>query len=240
MPDHREPAQPRDVDPADPGDTPLGHAVTAYLAGNLEPLQQLPDDEQDLVRAVGPWLAALRGSDPSATAPIDRPVPALDEDPIAIALGLVPDPDRALSADRLVGARRRTKLKRSDLVRRLVARGWEVSMQDVDAWERSDTIQPPALVVAVADVLRTSPAALTVPHAAIRPMTWVAVLDEETIAAQLNSWAREAGVDTSALRVKVEHALTGAFHRNEKAPTVLALRKVIEVLRRTPDFLDRA
>ncbi|MBW0110469.1 hypothetical protein ACVGOW_12920 [Pseudonocardia saturnea] len=240
MPDHREPTPRHGVDPVNPDDTPLGQAVTAYLAGDLRPLQWLPDDEQDLVRTVGPWLLALRGDHPSPTASTDRPVPGPDQDPIAIALGLVPDHDRALAARRLVEARRRMKLKRSDLVRRLITRGWEVSMQDVDAWERSDTAQPPALVAALADILRTSPVALTAPRAAARPSVWVAVLDDATITGQLDAWAEEAGVDSSVLRLKVEHALAGAFHRNEKAPTVPGLRRVIEVLRRTPHFLDRA
>lgn len=240
MPHHSEPIPAHGTDPDEPGDTPLGHAVTAYLAGDLQPLQQLPDDEQDLVHTVGPWLATLRGAQPPSPAQTDRSVPDIEQDPIAIALGLVPDPERALSAGRLATARRRAKLKRSDLVRRLVTRGWDVSIQDLDTWERTGSPQPPALITAIADILRTTPAALTAPWTTIRPKAWVSVLDDETIASQLEAWAREADLDMAVLRAKVEQALAGAFHRNEKAPTLTALRKVIDILRQTPDFLDRA
>jgi transcriptional regulator with XRE-family HTH domain len=239
MPDERGKIPVHGADPGDPGDTPLGRAVMAYLAGDLGPVKRLPDEDRALVLDVGPWLVALRSSAPPAAAPANVAVPELDQDPIAIALGLVPDPDRALAASRLREARRRARLKRSELVQRLVARGWEVSVVDIAVWEHSDTAQSPALVSAVADILRTSLVTL-MPHRSSAPASrWSGILDDETIIDQLEAWAEEAGVESAVLRRKVEHTLAGAFHRNQQEPTVPALRRVIDVLRRIPGFLDR-
>lgn len=239
MPDECGRTPVRGAKPEDPDDTPLGRAVMAYLAGDLGPVKRLPDDERALVLEVGPWLVALRGSASPAADPADVVIPEFDQDPVAIALGLVADPDRALAASRLREARRRAKLKRSDLVERLVARGWEVSMQDLAAWEHSDTAQPPALITAVADILGASLATLMPPRSSAPASSLSGMLDDETVTEQLEAWAEEAAVESAVLRRKVEHALAGAFNRNKQAPTVPALRSVIEVLRRLPDFLDR-
>lgn len=113
-------------------------------------------------------------------------------------------------------------LRRSDLVQRLVARGWEVTVQDVASWEHSDTAQPPALVTAVADILRTSAATLTLHRASASTPSWSGLLDDDTIARQLQAWAEESGLEAAVLRQKVERTLAGAFHRNRQDPTVPA------------------
>ncbi len=78
--------------------------------------------------------------------------PPLAEDPVAAMLGLVPDPDIALDGKALAAARKRMGLTVSALAQRLVSRGWEVSRNDVFAWE-SDHGSPhaPALISAIAE-----------------------------------------------------------------------------------------
>ncbi|WP_232661263.1 hypothetical protein [Pseudonocardia sp. TRM90224] len=238
---HEEPA-----DPAD--DTPLGRALAAYLAGDLKLAQHLPADQHAIVLEVGPVLAALRPpapiTNPPATAAsvsagsAGAATPSPVDDPIAIALGLVPDPDRPLAAHALGAARRRRHLKPSELRARLVARGWEVTTAEVAAWERVDSPQPPALVAAVADILDTTPAKLMPSRSSPRAKPWQRLLDDETIAARLNAWADDEGVPVADVRRRVDYALASAFHRNEREPTAPALLRIIEILRQIEGFLD--
>src|SRR4051794_28867197 len=224
--------------PGDPEETPLGHALAAYLAGDPTPALRLPPDQHALVLDVGPVLAALRLPAPITDTETGADMPPLAEDPIAIALGLVVDPDRPLAAQPLRVARRRRGLKVSDLTKRLVARGWEVTTAQVAAWETRDSPQPPALVAAIADVLHTTPATLMPRSPSPRASPWERFLDDEAIVARLTAWADEAGIPVADVRRKVDYALAGAFHRNEREPTAPALLQIIEILRRTEGFLD--
>lgn len=89
--------------------------------------------------------------------------PALERDPVAAMLGLVPDSGRSLSASGLRQALRAAGLEVSGLARRLSERGWDVATRDVFNWQNRDAATvPPALIQAIADVTGVSPDKLTV------------------------------------------------------------------------------
>lgn len=238
MPDEHGDLPVNPADLGDPDDTPIGRAVTAYLAGDPVPAHQLSAEERALVLDVGPLLAGLRAPRPAAVQPPRPAVPDLDQDPIAIALGLVADPNRRLHADRLRAARRRARLQVSELAQRLSARGWEITTKDVATWERADTVQPPALVDAIGQILHTPPVTLMPTGSATRDTSLSRILDDDAIAQQLAAWAAEEGIEPAVLRQKVEEAMAGSAYRNEREPTVPALLTVIGILRRIPGFVD--
>lgn len=229
---------PQPAPPGDPDDTPLGRALSAFLAGDLTPAEHLSTDQHALVLEVGPLMAALQPPAPAADTAAGAAIPSLAEDPIAIALGLVADPDRLLAARSLRIARRQRGLKVSELASRLVARGWEVRTAQVADWERADSPQPSALVAAIADVLHTTPTKLVPTSPPHQASPWEHLLDDDVIAARLAAWADEVGAPVADVRHKVDNALAGAFHRNARQPTAPALLQIIEILSRTKGFLD--
>lgn len=80
--------------------------------------------------------------------------PPLDEDPLAISLGLVPDPSRALDGNALRTARTRAKLRPSDLRDRLAERGWTVRTAELARWEQEAHVTiMPAVIKAMAEEL---------------------------------------------------------------------------------------
>lgn len=134
--------------PADAGQ--LAQTYLAYLSGERPippPLDDLPADER---------LATTRLFEALSTAwhhDADAP-PALAEDPLAVTLGLVPDPARPLSGPALKRARMSAGHRVSELARALQARGWQIDVADVAAWERqSHHPVMPAIIAALSDEL---------------------------------------------------------------------------------------
>lgn len=77
--------------------------------------------------------------------------PALDQDPVAAMLGLVPDPRVQLDGRALARVRKASGRSVGDLAERLTARGWRVTVQEVFRWEnQSSRDLPPALIKAIA------------------------------------------------------------------------------------------
>lgn len=88
--------------------------------------------------------------------------PSLEADPIAAALGLVPDPETMLEPRALKSAMAKSGLQASEVARQLKAREWAVETRDVFAWTtRGGPAVSPALVRAIADIVGTSAARLT-------------------------------------------------------------------------------
>lgn len=88
--------------------------------------------------------------------------PPLEADPIAAALGLVPDPEKSLDGRALKSAMARSRTQASELSRQLKAREWAVEPRDVFLWtSRGGPDVSPALIGAIADVLGTSSEHLT-------------------------------------------------------------------------------
>ncbi|KAA1378571.1 hypothetical protein [Aeromicrobium fastidiosum] len=113
-------------------------------------LNALPEiDRADAVRALA--VADLLWEDAHGA-------PALRDDPIAAALGLVPDAGYQMDSTALKRARAKAGQKPTTLAAALVREGWNVTAGDVFGWEtRTAANVPPALVRAVAEILRTDP-----------------------------------------------------------------------------------
>ena len=122
-----------------------------YLSGiRLQPpsLEGLTPGQQREARASWKLLDTAR------QAVEDYTPPPLEADPLALALGLVPDPGRRLSGPRLKKARMKRSLQASQLAGMLAARGWDVETKTVFRWEMAASAEiAPALLAAAADVL---------------------------------------------------------------------------------------
>lgn len=83
--------------------------------------------------------------------------PPLEEDRTAALLGLVPNDAVGLDGKELKIARKKARLNIGELASQLERRGWQVSTQEVFAWERGNTASvSPALIDAISQVVRTS------------------------------------------------------------------------------------
>lgn len=83
--------------------------------------------------------------------------PPLEEDRTAALLGLIPNEIAVLDGKRLSAARKKSRLKISELATRLQSRGWKVSTSEVFAWERGNTASvSPALIDAISHIVGTS------------------------------------------------------------------------------------
>lgn len=163
-----------------------------YLSGvRPEPpsLQGLTPAQQREARASWKLLDAAR------QAAHDYTPPPLDADPLALALGLVPDPGWRLSGPGLKRARMKRRLQASQLAGLLAARGWDVSTKTVFRWEMASTEIAPALLAAVAEVLRVPAEELTAAagdhdHAATEIQAAVAT---PQFAGLARRWAKTSG-----------------------------------------------
>ncbi len=105
-----------------------------YLSGTRpEPpsLKGLTPAQQREARASWKLLDATR------QAAEDYTPPPLDADPLALALGLVPDPGRRLSGPDLKRARMKRHLQVGQLADLLAARGWDISTKTVEVFSSS-------------------------------------------------------------------------------------------------------
>ncbi len=211
-----------------------------------------PEDEH-LIEDTGPWLEALqaRGDDRSDHAgdPSGDPSvledetggshePVRGDDPVALMLGLVPEPDSRLDGRRLTDARQRAGLDLREFVLRLQARGWQVTVKQAYAWERTGATLAPALVGAVAQELGTQGSVLIAGAAVGASLP--DLLDEPRVAAFMQAWAADLRLDRGDLGEQVGRALAGAGRRNRGEDSVDALLGVLQVLRALPDFPSRS
>lgn len=144
--------------------------------------------------------------------------PPLESDPVAAMLGLIPDPRCALDPKALARARKNTRVKPSELVDRLVARGWDVQVRDVFRWENQSTADvAPALIKAIAEETNTSVDRLT--------KRWEATAEHEAIAAVTRSprferlverWARIQGVSRALAASALESRMLATVHRGDR------------------------
>jgi len=121
--------------------------------------------------------------------------PPLEEHPLAISLGLVPDPTRPLSPRSLKSARQRAGLTVSDLAARLQARGWDLPTRDVARWERQPAAAatvPPAVIKAIASELNVD-LNLLLGQPATLPSAVAAVVHTDRFRDLARRWARAVG-----------------------------------------------
>lgn len=122
-------------------------------------------------------------------------LPPFEEDPVALALGLVPPPssDSAVivAGDRVRALRQALKLSRSGLVAATSAEGWPVTVSEMSVIERAGSeLLASHNAAALARALRTSMAALApAPEDPIRVL--LAWLYSDDFDREVTSWAAE-------------------------------------------------
>jgi transcriptional regulator with XRE-family HTH domain len=154
--------------------------------------------------------------------------PALEHDPVAALLGLVPDSECRLNSAALSRARRRARLTVSDVAARLRQRGWEYDKGDVFRWEtRTATDVPPAVVQAIADILGSPVDDLisASPRASL-PDQLAAVRANPLFEQLVNRWANARRVSRSVAAATLESRMLTTVHRGEHPDTEQLLRSL--------------
>lgn len=155
--------------------------------------------------------------------------PALEQDPVAAALGLVADPLFALDPAKFAAVRRRVDLAPSKLAQVLASRGWEVTERDVFGWTKRAEQVPPALVRAIADVLGVAPEELTGASRAAWADTVRAVKASPKFEVLAERWAHARGVTLDMARSALTARLVQPVFRGPD-PTHDHLLASLEVL----------
>lgn len=208
----------------------FGPYLKRYLAGDARALEALPERERRLALLLAPAFE-LHDDAESASAALPQG-PPLEQDPVAIALGLVPGPDDVLSARVLQHARKAAHLDLEELVQRLQDRAWDVTVEEVFDWHRADTQLAPALMKAIAAVLDIPFRNLRSPVIAMRSASLEGVLDDATIAAYLAEWAADTGEDPSDVRDRARRTLASASYRNRADISREEILAILRALRR--------
>ncbi|GAA3691878.1 hypothetical protein GCM10022377_00280 [Zhihengliuella alba] len=144
--------------------------------------------------------------------------PALEDDPVAAMLGLVPDAECSLDPSSLSRARKRSRLAVSDLAARLQQRGWEVSAADVFRWEtRSAADVSPAEVQAIAEILRT-PVESLISKTVKQPLPDLvqSVRSNPRFAQLVTRWANAQKVSLAFASAALESRMLATVHRGER------------------------
>lgn len=211
-----------------PTDGPgLEHALMLRLQSDRDGLETLPDADRQRVLLLHPHLLAMRQA--AEQAATER-MPELARDPIALALGLVPQVHDVLSPARLKAARKRAALKLGALAKSLQARGWKVDNKTIFDWESSPLPVAPALINALAAVLAVQPDALREPQVAVGDPD--VVFRDPQVVLELERWSQQSGTPIAQLHRRLAVTLSSAAARNRTAELDQALvLKVLVVLR---------
>lgn len=192
---------------------------------HLPPIDALGDDLRR--RVLHAWGGIDRLID-------DEPLPPLSADPVAIALGAVPD---ILLDPAAVRRQRQAKNARpSEVARFLRERGWPVTTSDVFAWEQHAEPVAPALLRDIAAMFGVREASLT-PAGASAPgqdtedeNALLGALRMADLNEIVQQWAELLGVDPEAARENLGKRLSGAARRGTRALTIRQLKAVLAVL----------
>jgi hypothetical protein len=154
--------------------------------------------------------------------------PALEDDPVAAMLGLVPDGECRLDSAALSRARKRAGLNVSDVAARLRDRGWEFGRSDVFRWETRTAIEvPPAVVQAIADTLSTPVDNLiSAPTSPSLPDHLVALRRHPRFEQLVSRWAEARRVSRAVAAATLESRMLATVHRGEHPDTEQLLRSL--------------
>lgn len=182
-----------------------------YLAGRA----QSPPDLAGLPEADAAQIVALFHA--AELLWLADAAPPIEDDPVAAMLGLVPDPSLALDPKKVERARKRTHIKPSAVADRLNARGWEVTPSEVFDWQRhAHPDIPPALIDALADVLGTSPEALTSAHEeTTMPPAINEVLDDSRFETLVARWGQLSGMAPASARSSLKTKMLATVRRGD-------------------------
>lgn len=159
--------------------------------------------------------------------------PPLTNDPLAHALGLVPDPQRRLDGQQLARARRNRGMKPSQLADLLTARGWDVPAKTVVRWELATGADvAPALLAAIAETLGVPAERLatsvTDPGPAGEQVE--AALGTARFADLAARWAAKAGLTVESARAALRQTMVFATARRGAPLTAEQWLAVLESL----------
>ncbi|MBY6413933.1 hypothetical protein HQ346_19750 [Rhodococcus sp. BP-252] len=195
--------------------------LEAYLdTGVTSGFENASDDERRELDAVRRVVEALR----------DRAyaVPALDNDPVAQMLGLVPKASKTLNPVKLQAAMKSTGMKASEIASRLASSEWEVSTRDVFNWSaKNASMVPPALIDAIAKVLAVTPDSLVDVSARESVSLRNAELGNDPLFANLAvRWAKIKRVTEDVAAAMLLSRLDATVYRGETPPNELLLRSL--------------
>lgn len=147
--------------------------------------------------------------------------PALEDDPVAAMLGLVPDSECRIAPSALRHARKHAGLNVSDLALRLRQWGWDFDKSDVFRWETRTAMDvPPVVVQAIADILGTQVDKLISASASSALPDYVAKVRREPRFDQLvKRWADARRVSRAMATATLESRMLATVHRGEHPDT---------------------
>lgn len=145
--------------------------------------------------------------------------PALEDDPVAAMLGLLPDPECRLSPQALARERRNAGLDLSQLAAKLSDLGWTYKSADLFRWEtRSADDVPPAVINAIAHLFATTTERLTTTATAkSSPSSAVDIIVNSELFHQLaERWARAVDISVAAARAALKSRSLSTVHRGDE------------------------
>lgn len=156
--------------------------------------------------------------------------PALEDDPVAAMLGLLPDSECRIDSAALARVRKRARLSVSDVAARLHDRGWQFDKSDVFRWEtRTAADVPPAVVQAIADILGvpvddviSAPSSVSVSL----PDHVGAVRAHPLFEQLVERWAQTRQVSRAVAAATLESRMLATVHRGELPDTEQLLRSL--------------
>ncbi|MCV7742227.1 hypothetical protein N3356_010955 [Micrococcus luteus] len=161
------------------------------------------------------WLAA-------------QEAPAIEDDPVAAMLGLLPDNACRLDSTALSRARKRARLSVSDVAAQLQGRGWQWEKGDVFRWEtRSAADVPPAVVQSIAEILGTPVEDLiSAPSSGSLPDYVNAVRTHLLFEQLVARWAKARRVSLAVAAATLESRALATVHRGEHPDTEQLIRSL--------------
>jgi hypothetical protein len=229
MPDETSVSQPRDED-----------LVAQFTLDYLDVLNGSRDDLPSL-DDLGPGLRrhVLQAWSNVDRLVIDEPLPPLNSDPTAIALGVVPV--TLLDPTAVRQSRQAKVLRPSDVAASLHNRGWPVTTADVFAWERRPERVAPALLADLAAILKVPAATIAASESetaptepasnATEPMaTFLQVLYSDDLDEIVSQWARLLGLDHEGALEDLQRRLSGVAYRGTAALNTHQWKAILAVL----------
>ncbi|HUY48405.1 MAG TPA: helix-turn-helix transcriptional regulator [Streptosporangiaceae bacterium] len=146
----------------------------------------------------------------------DYTPPALHDDPLALALGLVPDPRRRLVGNCLRRARMSRRFKPSQLADQLNERGWDIPTKTIVRWELAGSAEiAPALLAGIAEILHVPAEQLTTTTTGQDPAAKQVQVAAATprFADLAERWAAISGKPVAAARAALQQLMLMATAR---------------------------
>lgn len=206
----------------------LAEQYLDFLAGTRSEQPSLAGLDAGTRREVEASWSLLRAVTQETAAYIPPP---LSEDPLARALGLIPDPKQRLDGRKLAAARKGRGLKASQLADLLASRGWDIPAKNIVRWELAASAEiQPAVLSAISDILRVTPGQLTAatPAGAPEAAEIEAAISTPRFASLAARWAERTGLSAMAARTSLRQTMQVATARRGRQLTADEWLTVLE------------